>query len=66
MMDFYGKEAYIIRAGGESMPDDRRDTIKYPGGKSEHHRAGCSITWSRSDAKASATESRPPSAAGRR
>jgi hypothetical protein len=30
------------------------------GGKSEHRRAGCSITWSRGDAKASATESRPP------
>jgi predicted nucleic acid-binding Zn-ribbon protein len=30
------------------------------GGKSEHHRAGCSITWSHGDVKASATESIPP------
>jgi hypothetical protein len=30
------------------------------GGKSEHRRAGRSITWSRGDAKESATESKPP------
>ena len=30
------------------------------GGKSEHHRAGCSITWSHGDVKESATESIPP------
>jgi predicted nucleic acid-binding Zn-ribbon protein len=31
------------------------------GGKSEHQRAGCSITWSRGNVKESATESIPPS-----
>ncbi len=31
-----------------------------PGGKSEHRRAGCSITWSRGDVQESATESIPP------
>jgi len=29
-------------------------------GKSEHHRAGCSITWSRGNVKESATERIPP------
>ena len=33
---------------------------RVPGGKSEHHRAGCSVTRSHGDVKESATESRPP------
>ena len=34
--------------------------IEKSGGKSEHQRAGRSITWSHGDVKESATESRPP------
>jgi len=34
--------------------------VNVPGGKSEHRRAGCSITWSHGDVKESATESIPP------
>ena len=34
--------------------------IKNAGGKSELHRAGCSVTRSRGDAKESATERKPP------
>jgi len=43
---------------GQSRPDDRQSF--WAGGKSEHLRAGCSITWSRGDVKESATESKPP------
>jgi hypothetical protein len=46
---------------GPSSPDGRW-IIEKSRGKSEHHRAGCSITWSRGDVKESATESIPPRA----
>ena len=40
------------------MQNDRWAVM--PGGKSEHHRTGRSITWSHGDVKESAAESRPP------
>ncbi|SLM32842.1 hypothetical protein MTBBW1_80185 [Desulfamplus magnetovallimortis] len=44
-------------SGGSSTGDR---WIEKSGGKSEHQRAGRSITWSHGDVKESATESRPP------
>ena len=49
----------VKQIGGQSSPDDRGIHIGFRG-KSEHRRAGCSITWSRGDVKESAAESRPP------
>ncbi len=43
------------------LQQDRRSLDRFfdPGGKSEHHRAGCSLTRSRGNAKESATENIP-------
>jgi predicted nucleic acid-binding Zn-ribbon protein len=51
----YGQRDAILAGTDEKLKE-----FYGKGGKSEHHRAGCSITWSRGDAKASATESKPP------
>jgi hypothetical protein len=48
----------MLHFGLTGLNDRRVDNR--PGGKSEHHRTGRSITWSHGDVKESATESRPP------
>ena len=57
ILQYYLYQIYLIIIRLKSF---KRSLDNQSGGKSEHQRAGCSITWSRGDAKESATENIPP------